>query len=324
MYRIIGGDQREYGPVSEEQVIQWIREGRANGETKVRNETGGDWIALALLPQFAETLLGQSGASPGSASTQSDTPSGSATHSRPRLTEGDLRSRETDFSIGEILSDGWTMLTQNFGVLFASSAILLVINAVMTVLGLIPILGIVFSLAAFVITGPLVGGVLRVFLRTRRGEPTEVGDTFSGFRDQFVPLMLTYVVMSMLILLSVVPGALVAGLGTALFSLAERAGSLTQILAIACGSVLMLIPVVFLSVSWAFGLPLVVDREMHFWDALQLSMAVVRKRWFKVFFFSLVLLIIYLVGFVMCLVGLFVTVPLAIAAYTLAYEKLFG
>ena len=56
-YKIVGGDRQEYGPVSGEEVRQWISEGRANGETLGQSE-GGMWKKLSLFPEFAD-LLGQ-------------------------------------------------------------------------------------------------------------------------------------------------------------------------------------------------------------------------------------------------------------------------
>lgn len=55
MYRIVGADQKEYGPVSADQVRQWIAEGRANGQTLVRFEDG-PWKPLSTYPEFAATL----------------------------------------------------------------------------------------------------------------------------------------------------------------------------------------------------------------------------------------------------------------------------
>jgi hypothetical protein len=37
MYRIIGADQKEYGPVTQDQICQWIAEGRANAHSRARN-----------------------------------------------------------------------------------------------------------------------------------------------------------------------------------------------------------------------------------------------------------------------------------------------
>jgi hypothetical protein len=52
-YKIIGADSVEYGPVSAEQIRQWIAEGRVNAETKLQAEGGGEWTRLAEVPEFA-------------------------------------------------------------------------------------------------------------------------------------------------------------------------------------------------------------------------------------------------------------------------------
>ena len=52
-YKIIGADLMEYGPVSAEQVRQWIAEGRVNSETKLQAEGSGEWKRLAEVPEFA-------------------------------------------------------------------------------------------------------------------------------------------------------------------------------------------------------------------------------------------------------------------------------
>jgi TM2 domain-containing membrane protein YozV len=54
MYKIIGADGKEYGPVTVEQIHQWIREGRANAQTKVQPEGSTEWKALGEIPGFAD------------------------------------------------------------------------------------------------------------------------------------------------------------------------------------------------------------------------------------------------------------------------------
>jgi hypothetical protein len=53
MYRIIGADGREYGPVSTEQLRQWIAESRVNQQTRVRVEGSTEWKSLADFPELA-------------------------------------------------------------------------------------------------------------------------------------------------------------------------------------------------------------------------------------------------------------------------------
>ena len=52
MYRIIGADGREYGPITADQLRQWIAEGRANAQTKILAEGTTEWKALGEFPEF--------------------------------------------------------------------------------------------------------------------------------------------------------------------------------------------------------------------------------------------------------------------------------
>jgi len=58
MYKIIGGDQKEYGPISIDQLRAWIAEGRVNAQTQVLPEGATEWKALGDLPGFAVTSPG--------------------------------------------------------------------------------------------------------------------------------------------------------------------------------------------------------------------------------------------------------------------------
>src|SRR6266404_4545921 len=64
MYRIIGADGQQYGPVSLDQLQQWIAAGRVNAETLVQAESigGAEWKRLADLPELR--TLSNAGAAP--------------------------------------------------------------------------------------------------------------------------------------------------------------------------------------------------------------------------------------------------------------------
>src|ERR1041385_6997696 len=53
MFFISGADGREYGPVTPEQLREWIAQGLANAQSKVRQEGVTEWKALADFPEFA-------------------------------------------------------------------------------------------------------------------------------------------------------------------------------------------------------------------------------------------------------------------------------
>ena len=64
MYKIIGADEREYGPVTGEQLRQWIADGRANAQTKAQAEGEAEWKRLADFPEFHASLGISAGAPP--------------------------------------------------------------------------------------------------------------------------------------------------------------------------------------------------------------------------------------------------------------------
>ncbi|MGO8764887.1 MAG: DUF4190 domain-containing protein [Limisphaerales bacterium] len=53
MYKIVGADGRVYGPVSAEQIKQWIAEGRANAQSQALADGAAAWKPLVMFPEFA-------------------------------------------------------------------------------------------------------------------------------------------------------------------------------------------------------------------------------------------------------------------------------
>ena len=57
-YTIIGGDQKEYGLVSLEDMCKWIAEGRLNAQSLAKAEGDPEFRPLAGFPEFADVLAG--------------------------------------------------------------------------------------------------------------------------------------------------------------------------------------------------------------------------------------------------------------------------
>ena len=56
MYKIIGADGKEYGPITADQLRQWIAEGRVNAQTRILPEGATEWRSLSELPEFAAAV----------------------------------------------------------------------------------------------------------------------------------------------------------------------------------------------------------------------------------------------------------------------------
>ncbi|HUL52775.1 MAG TPA: DUF4339 domain-containing protein [Opitutaceae bacterium] len=53
MFKILGADGREYGPVPADQIAKWISEGRADQRTLAQPAGETTWKPLAQIPEFA-------------------------------------------------------------------------------------------------------------------------------------------------------------------------------------------------------------------------------------------------------------------------------
>ena len=56
MYNIVGADGKQYGPVSLEQMRQWVAEGRINAQTQVQAAGAAEWKPAAELPEINSLL----------------------------------------------------------------------------------------------------------------------------------------------------------------------------------------------------------------------------------------------------------------------------
>ena len=176
MYRIIGGDQKEYGPVTADDLRRWIAEGRLSGQSLVQAESSGEWKPLSAFVEFADALLSQAGHAPLAGAAYP--PAVGAVWREQVL------ARQPEVHIGQCLAQSWSLLTANFGVLFGATFLVWLIT---TGCEFIPLIGGVIN---WLICGVLYGGLYLIFLNRIRGRPVSVGDVFAGFSLGFVQLML--------------------------------------------------------------------------------------------------------------------------------------
>ncbi|MBT3615246.1 MAG: DUF4339 domain-containing protein [Verrucomicrobia bacterium] len=66
-YKIKGTDGAEYGPVSTEELQQWVAQNRCTPKSLVEVDGSGEWVPLATLPKFQDAFAASPAASPASA-----------------------------------------------------------------------------------------------------------------------------------------------------------------------------------------------------------------------------------------------------------------
>jgi hypothetical protein len=119
MYKIIGADGKEYGPVSVEQIRQWLREGRANGQTKVVADGATEWKALSELPEFAAAL--------GARVTPPAQPPVVGAVDADALAR-EILARDYRLEIGSCFSRSWALVMQHFWLIVGASFVLSLIE----------------------------------------------------------------------------------------------------------------------------------------------------------------------------------------------------
>ena len=209
---------------------------------------------------------------------------GQPTDSPPPLLEASPARTPESLPLGDYFKTGWGLFKQYPGGFVGFCLLNLVIQVA---LHAIPFLG---ALASAALSAPLFIGNFIVSAKLLHGQTPEFRDFFTGFQF-FVPLMLL---------------SLVAGLF------------------ISIGTILLVIPGLYLLVAYMFASYLVVDRHLDFWPAMELSRRTVTPRWFGFFAFVALVVLLNLVGALLLGLGLLVTIPLSFCAVTAAYADIFG
>jgi len=317
-YTIIGGDQKQYGGVSADDVRRWIADGRLDARSLMREETDTEFRALAAFPEFAAALAAQTAG-------QSTPP--------PIAPVAGWQEHDYDLDIGGCISRGYGLFKNNFGVLFVSVLLFAVIEGFVAVLSMIPLIGPLFSLANLIIAGPLLGGLFYVFIQSIRNQSPGVGDAFTGFRREFIQLFLGKIVSGLLAGLCLIPFMvviLILGLGMAAAVQGQSPEEQVRHLLMAMLPIglpvflVCLVPMIYLQVRWVFTLPLIIDRQMDFWTAMKTSWKMVGKHWWQVFGLVIVISLLNVAGACACCVGALFTVPIGYGALMYAYETIFS
>ena len=246
MYKILGGDQKQYGPVSTDEVRAWIAEGRLNAQSLAWAEGDANWKPLSAFPEFADALRAK--ATP-------QYPQSALSPAMAGAYEAQFLALPPQLRIVQCLERSWALLKANAGLLFGASLIYGLIGLIQ----LIPGIGLIY----WIFKGVFEGGLYLIFIRRIRGQPAAVGDVFAGFNIAFLQLLLAGVVSGVL-----------------------------GVLGICC----CVLPGIYLAFAWIFGVPLVIDKKLEFWTALELSRKVVTRVWFETFALTLLAFLPSIIG----------------------------
>jgi hypothetical protein len=272
--------------VTVEQVQAWIAGGRANLDTQAKRVGESSWQRLGDFPEFSGATAGAASAPPpppAATPAAASTAAAGTVRVDPKAYADDLIARAAKLDIGSCLERAWNLLKANFWPIVGTTFVLFI---VMLIAQSVPFLGLLVGL---LLTGVFYGGLYFFYLKKIRGQPAELGDAFAGFSLAFLPLMLASLVVTLLTTL---------------------------------GLLLLILPGIYLAVSYAFVYMLIVDHKLEFWCAMEVSRRVVTAQWWRVFGLMILGGIIAILGVLGLIIGVFITMPILIGAIAYAYEDL--
>ncbi|MGD2097048.1 MAG: hypothetical protein PVG35_05665 [Desulfobacterales bacterium] len=194
--------------------------------------------------------------------------------------------QKTDVQIGRWIETGFNLYKNNFTTLVLAAIIALALSTV----------------TIGILTGPMIAGLIVMTLQLlRKAEPKpEAGRVFSG---------LSYFLNSFLF--------------TLIWGIAILIGSLMLGWFPIIGQLLSLFFVYAAQAFLMFGLYLIVDKQMNFWPASQLSIQTVKSNFWPFFGLSAIASIIGSIGALAFGIGIVLTVPIQICILAVAYQAIF-
>ncbi|BBC24241.1 hypothetical protein [Pseudanabaena sp. ABRG5-3] len=194
--------------------------------------------------------------------------------------------KDYEVNVEKYFRKGWATLQPSFGPMVGFFLVTCLINVV---LAFIPVVG---QIASALISAPLGAGYTFVVLAILRGQSFEFNDFFKGLSNKY---------FLQLFLISLVGGLLIA-----------------------LGFLLLLIPGIYLSVSYVFAVQFAVDWDLEFFQALEASRKLVSRQWLQVFVLLILIGLMNILGVLLLGVGIFVTAPLSICILVSLYNDIAG
>ena len=151
-------------------------------------------------------------------------------------------------------------------------------------------LSFISQLVVQAISYPLFAGLIMIGIRRAAEQPYSFKLVFAYF-NKIVPLAITGILMTIIVTI---------------------------------GFMMLLVPGIYLAVAYGLALPLVVEKDLGPWQALEASRKALSKKWFKVFGLYLVSGLICMVSAIPLGIGLIWTMPMFMILIGVLYRTIFG
>jgi uncharacterized membrane protein len=207
------------------------------------------------------------------------------------------------FEAGRAFRDGWTAFNRNAG-----------------------------TLVGFTVLAAVVLGLLQALQYGLLAAGTNNPDSLGGISVLLLGIALLQAIGSLVFSIALLDGGLQSVRGHTL-AFPELFGKVAEVpnliglhlfggLAVVLGLLAFVAPGIYLAVAYVFAGMALVDRPQSFVDALNSSRRLVTPHWFDVTLFLLAVFGVVVLGYLACLVGGFVSVPVGFCMVAAGYQQL--
>jgi hypothetical protein len=209
-------------------------------------------------------------------------------------------SGQYDFNIGDIISEAWNKTSGMKGP-FWGAAIIITLIIFVVAIALTFALGaprgepnvlpqIIIQLVVTAVAYPLIAGIIMMGIRRSVDLPISFNLAFSyfGFAGTIIVAGILITILTMI------------------------------------GYLLLLLPGLYLALGYMLAIPLIVEKKLGAWQAMEASRRAITHHWFKAFFLMLLMGLIVAVSAIPLGLGLIWTYPMMVNVMGILYRDIFG
>ena len=210
-------------------------------------------------------------------------------------TQGSNYQENPNWDISNALNEAWRLISgfkaTLWGAILIYLGILFAVSIPFEFLGKDSIVMVIVSqIVVGLVTYPLSAGMTMIGIKRSVGEPANAFMIFDYY-SKTVSIFFLYLLMMILICI---------------------------------GLILLILPGIYLMVAYSMAMPLLVEKNMGIWEALETSRKRINKCWFEMFVLYILLIIIFLVAALPLGIGLIWALPFGIVLMAVVYRNLFG
>ncbi len=209
------------------------------------------------------------------------------------------------FQIGEVLSEGWAKVNGAKGAIFGGVFAMYAISFLIMLIGgmLVGLLGLNengmmlaiisqlgLQLIYTALTVVLTAGIMMMGVRQAADESINFSMLFDGIA-KVKPLLIAMILQTIIVII---------------------------------GFLLLIIPGIYLSIAYGLTYPLIMDKDLGPWEAMEASRKAIHHSWFQVFGLSFVMGLIFMVSAIPLGIGLIWTIPMGTIVLGVVYRIIFG